>query len=176
MHIPREIRKKLEASLPSYVLEFLTEKFIEAEKYCEKSKELEKEVGMLKSMVYQKDEALMNMYQQGSSNQQRSTMGYSPYLGQQKGEQPSSHYYPFEHEEWDYPHDRRGSYMRRGVPGSKYRYEARRGSRNDAGGGSSGGGNSGGGNSGGGGGSAGGATSEHNPDPEIVPMYTEVFE
>jgi uncharacterized membrane protein YgcG len=78
-HIPREIRRKLEGSLPSYVLEYLTEKFTEYEEKCQKVKELENKVVWLEDQLQMKDNMLMQQMsgsQYQGQGQDRPIMGY----------------------------------------------------------------------------------------------------
>lgn len=167
MEIPREIRKKLESSLPSHVLEFLTEKFIEAEQYCEKAKQLEKENGWLHQQLHQ---TLTNVMQ----SQQQGGLGYSQHSqnqqGNQQGQYASARFIPFEQED-EYP-----TYfvMRRGVPGSEMRRGGNRNTYAEQGGGQ--GGSQGGGQSGGqgaqGGGQGGGTGAYYE---EVIPAIERPY-
>lgn len=74
MHISREIRRKLEGSLPSYVLEYLTEKFTEAEEYCNKAKQLESKIATLENQLRLKDQLLFRMSQ---GNRGYNQLGYN---------------------------------------------------------------------------------------------------
>lgn len=133
MHINREIRKKLETiGLPAYVLEYLNEKFIEAEKYCEENKMLKQELQMLKEQMGSKDSSLMEMYK---GNQQREPMGFYQPIRGRRFESPMR----YEHITWEdeeYPETFEEPMDRRGRGGSRNEISNRRGggrgSRNEA--------------------------------------------
>lgn len=106
MHIPRQIRSALERLLPSYALDYLTEKFVEYEKMCTEAESIKQENQFLHQQIHK---------MLGNFMQQQYPMGYS-----QHSMGPTNHY-----PEWEYPYERRNSRyefdMRRGVPGSRMR-------------------------------------------------------
>lgn len=189
MHISREIRKKLESSLPSYVLEYLTEKFEEAERYCNENKQLKQKLAMLEEKLEMKDTDLMKLYKynqqkqefgSGSGQQkQQNPIGYSYNQPQEyKKKQSSSFinydYNPYEEEELSeyFPQYRTNNnvVMKRGVPGSEYNISSRRRRSyyNQQGGGGQGGssGGSGGGSGSGGGGGSSASYNQYVPEIE----------